>query len=62
MATLVGCGVGHDELFAVVNQELAQLVRADAAALLQFEPDQTIMLLDVWNATGAPVPLGEREN
>jgi signal transduction histidine kinase len=61
VATLVARGVGQDELFAVVNQELAQLVRADAAALLRFEPDQTITLLAGWNAAGAPVPAGERE-
>lgn len=61
VATLVARGVGHEELFAVVNQELAQLVRADAAALLRFEPDETITLLAVWNAAGTPVPVGERE-
>lgn len=61
VATLVARGVCHDELFAVVNQELAQLVRADAAALLRFEPDETITLLAAWNAAGAPAPVGERE-
>ena len=34
VATLVARGVSHEELFAVVNQELARLVGADAAALL----------------------------
>ena len=61
VATLVARGVCYEELFAVVNQELAQLVRADAAALLRFEPDETITLLAAWNAAGAPVPVGERE-
>jgi signal transduction histidine kinase len=61
VATLVARGVCHEELFAVVNQELARLVRADAAALLRFEPDETITLLAAWNAAGAPVPVGERE-
>jgi signal transduction histidine kinase len=61
VATLVARGVCHEELFAVVNQELAQLVRADAAALLRFEPDETITLLAAWNAAGAPVLVGERE-
>jgi hypothetical protein len=45
----------------VVSQELARLVRADAAALLRFEPDETITPLAVWNAAGVPVPVGERE-
>ena len=62
VATLVARGVSHEELFAVVNQELAQLVRADAAALLRFEPDETITLLaGRYRAAGAPVPAGERE-
>ncbi len=61
VATLVARGACHEELFAVVNQELARLVRADAAALLRFEPDETITLLAGWNAAGAPVPAGERE-
>jgi signal transduction histidine kinase len=61
VATLVARGVCHAELFAVVNQELAQLVRADAVALLRFEPDETITLLAAWNAAGAPLPVGERE-
>jgi hypothetical protein len=48
-------------LFAVATQELAQLVQADAAALLRFEPDETITLLAAWHATGAPAPVGDRE-
>jgi signal transduction histidine kinase len=61
VATLVARRVSHEELFAVVNQELARLVEADAAALLRFEPDETITLLAAWNAAGARVPAGERE-
>ena len=61
VATLVARGVSHEELFAVVNQELAQLAGADAAALLRFEPDQTVTLFAGWTAAGAPVPAGERE-
>jgi hypothetical protein len=61
VATLVARGVCHEELFAVVNQELAQLPGADAAALLRFEPDETITLLAAWNPAGAPAPAGERE-
>jgi signal transduction histidine kinase len=61
-ATLVARGVSPEELFAVVNQELARLVGADAAALLRFEPDQTITLLaGRCRAAGTPVPAGERE-
>jgi signal transduction histidine kinase len=61
VATLVARGVCHEELFAAVNQELAQLVRADAAALLRFESDEKITLVAAWNAAGVPVLVGERE-
>jgi signal transduction histidine kinase len=61
VATLAARGVSHEELFAAVNQELARLVGADAAALLRFESDETITLVAAWNAAGAPLPLGERE-
>ena len=61
VAALVARGARHTELFAVAGQELAQLVQADAAALLRFEPDETITLLAAWNATGAPAPVGDRE-
>jgi GAF domain-containing protein len=61
VATLVARGVFHEELFAAVNQELAQLLRADAAALLRFESDEKITLVAAWNAAGVPVLVGERE-
>ena len=61
VATLVARGVSQAELFAVVNQEIAQLVGADAAALLRFEADETITLLAAWNTAGMRVPLGNRE-
>ena len=61
VAALVARAARHAELFAVAGQELAQLVQADAAALLRFEPDETITLLAAWNATGAPAPVGDRE-
>jgi signal transduction histidine kinase len=61
VATLTARGVCHEELFAVVNQELARLVGADAAALLRFESDETITLVAAWNSAGTPLPVGERE-
>src|ERR1700739_1549264 len=61
LAALAALGVRHAELFAVANRELAQLVQANAAALLRFEPDETITLLAAWNTTGTPAPVGDRE-
>jgi len=61
VAALVARGARHAELFTAANQELAQLVQADAAALLRFEPDETITLLAAWNTAGAPAPVGDRD-
>jgi signal transduction histidine kinase len=61
VATLVARGVSHERLFAAVNQELARLVGADAAALLRFEPEETITLLAAWNAAGALVAVGDQQ-
>jgi signal transduction histidine kinase len=58
VATLAARAVSNEQLFAAVNQELAGLVGADAAALLRFEPNETITLLAAWNSAGAPVALG----
>ncbi len=61
VATLAARAVSDEQLFAAVNHELAELVGADAAALLRFEPNETITLLAAWNSTGAPVPVGEQQ-
>ena len=61
VADLVARGVSFEELFALVNRELAQLVGADATALLRFEPDDTITLVAAWDAAGAPVPADQGE-
>ena len=61
VAALVARRIRHAELFAVAGEELAQFVQADAAALLRFEPDETITLLAAWNTTGTPAPVGDRE-
>src|SRR5215467_12285181 len=61
LAALAARGVRHAELFAVANQDLAQLVQADATALLRFEPDETITLLAAWNTAGTSAPVGDRE-
>ena len=50
VATLVARGVSREDLFAVVNRELARLVRADAAALLRYESQEKITMVAAWNA------------
>lgn len=32
---------------------------ADAAAVLRFEPDETVTLVEAWNAAGPPVAVGD---
>jgi signal transduction histidine kinase len=61
VALLAARGVSTEPLFAAVNQELVRLVGADAAAVLRFEPEETITLLAAWSATGAPVAVGEQQ-
>jgi GAF domain-containing protein len=61
VAELAARGASYEELFAVVSQELAQLVGAYGAALLRFESDDTVTLVATWNAAGGPVPSGECE-
>jgi signal transduction histidine kinase len=61
VATLAARAVSNERLFGAVNRELARLVRADAAALLRFEPGETITLLAAWNAAAALVAVGEQQ-
>jgi uncharacterized protein (TIGR02246 family) len=60
VAALVAQGVSDDWLFAAVNDEVAQLVGADATAMLRFEPDDTVTLAAAWSAIEGPLPIGER--
>jgi GAF domain-containing protein len=61
VATLAARAVSNERLFAAVNHELAGVVRADATALLRFEPDETVTLLAAWNAAGATITVGDRQ-
>jgi len=61
VADLAARGASYGELFAVVSQELAQLVGADGTALLRFESDDTVTLVATCNAAGVSVPSGECE-
>ena len=60
VATLVARGVSQDELFAVVNRDIAALVDADVTSLMRFESDDTMTLLAAWGETEEPFPVGER--
>jgi uncharacterized protein (TIGR02246 family) len=60
VASLVAQGVSEDRLFAAVDDEVAQLVGADATAMLRFEPDDTVTLVAAWSAIEGRLPIGER--
>ncbi|HEX8105286.1 MAG TPA: GAF domain-containing protein [Solirubrobacteraceae bacterium] len=60
VATLVARGVSEDEVFDVVNRELAGLVAADTTSLLRFERDDTITLVAAWARDRTPLPVGAR--
>jgi signal transduction histidine kinase len=61
VATLAAHAISNERLFAAVNEELARLVGADAAALLRLGPDETVTLLAAWNAAGAAVTVNDQQ-
>jgi signal transduction histidine kinase len=60
VATLVAQGAAHDDLFAAVNEAVAQLVGADHTAMLRFEPDDTVTLVATWSGIGEVAAVGTR--
>ena len=58
VASLVAQGVPDARLFAAVNHEVAQLVSADATAMLRFEPDESVTLVAAWSAIEGGLPIG----
>ena len=58
VASLVAQGVPDARLFAAVNREVAQLVSADATAMLRFEPDESVTLVAAWSAIEGGLPIG----
>ncbi|WP_051324814.1 GAF domain-containing protein [Candidatus Solirubrobacter pratensis] len=58
VATLVARGVARRELFAAVNQEIAQLIGAEQTSMMRFEPDDTMTLVAAWSSHEVPFELG----
>jgi signal transduction histidine kinase len=58
VATLVAQGTSRDELFAAVNEAVAELVGADLTALLRFEPGDGVTLVAAWSADDIDFPIG----
>ncbi len=52
VATLVAQGVPAGELFAAVTEEVGQLLHADAAATIRYEPGDMLTAVGNWTAEG----------
>jgi GAF domain-containing protein len=60
VATLVARGASPSDLFITVAEEAARLFGTDMAGLIRFDPDDTVALVGIWSATGAPPDIPDR--
>ncbi len=60
VATFVARGVAPSEVFAVVVEEIGQLLGADGTRMLRYEPDNSVTVVAVWGVTADKVPVGTR--
>ena len=60
VATLVARGVPPAEVFAAVAGEVGCLLGTDLAAMLRFEPDETVTVVAGWSREGGQLPVGTR--
>jgi signal transduction histidine kinase len=60
VATLVARGAAPEQVFAAVTEELARLVRVDAAAMARYEPDGTLIYVASWGSAADFIPVGSR--
>ena len=60
VATLVARGVRPEEVFAVVAEEVGQLLPVDSAALCRYESDDTLTFVSQWGSAAGRFPVGSR--
>jgi signal transduction histidine kinase len=60
VATLVARGVAPEEVFAAVTEEVGQLLSAEYAVLLGYEPEGTMTVMASFARTGDRVPVGRQ--
>jgi len=60
VATLVALGPPADELFAVVTEEVGQLLPVDFAIMGRYEADDTVTCVATWGAPVSRFPIGSR--
>jgi signal transduction histidine kinase len=60
VATLVARGVPPPEVFAAVTKEVGRLIGTNAARMLRYEADDTVIVVDSRDETGTDIPAGTR--
>ena len=55
VATLAARGVPAEELFAVVSEEVGQLLAVDVAGLTRYEPEGVLAVVAIWGRNGSQV-------
>jgi GAF domain-containing protein len=62
IATLVVSGAPSEDVFAAVTAEAGRLLAVDVAALVRYDPEDTVAIVGTWTITGdaAPTPVGAR--
>jgi signal transduction histidine kinase len=61
VATLVARGMGQDELFAVVTEQVGRLLPAEYAHVGRYEPDGTLVVVGAWDdRAGEHIVVGSR--
>jgi GAF domain-containing protein len=60
VATLVAQGAAPEEVFAVVAEEVGQLLPVGSAVLCRYEPDDALTFVRQWGSGAASFPVGSR--
>ena len=60
VATLVARGAPPEEVFAVVAEEVGQLLPVDSAALCRYESDYALTFMAQWGSAAGRFPVGSR--
>ena len=49
-------------MFDAVAEQVGRLLNTDDAAVIRFEPDESVTIVASWTATGEPLPVGHRRH
>src|SRR5208283_2916622 len=62
VATLVAQDEAPAVVFDAVAEQVGHLLNTDDAAVIRFEPDESVTIVASWTATGEPLPVGHRRH